>query len=72
MTPEQNIAQQNLWVVGELLLAHLDIARDQANATYEAALASNSQAARDRTLRRRLCMAGVGWSAVGGSKVTGQ
>jgi hypothetical protein len=45
MTPEQNIAQQNLWVVGELLLAHLDIARDQANATYEAALASNSQAA---------------------------
>ena len=71
MTPEQNIAQQNLWVVGGLLLAHLDIARDQANATYEAALASNSRAGPVIALSSS-ALCGVGWSAVGGSKVTGQ
>jgi hypothetical protein len=39
MTTEQHLAQRKSWVVGELMLEHPDITRDEAEAIYERAVA---------------------------------
>jgi hypothetical protein len=37
MTPEQYTAQRKSWVVGELMIQHPDMSRDEATAIYETA-----------------------------------
>ncbi len=39
MTTAQHLAQRKSWVVGELILEHPDITRDEAEAIYERAVA---------------------------------
>jgi hypothetical protein len=37
-TPDQQLAQRKSWVVGELMLEHPDVTRDEAEAIYERAV----------------------------------
>jgi hypothetical protein len=39
MTTVQHLAQRNSWVVGELMLEHPGMTRDEAEAIYERAVA---------------------------------
>ncbi len=44
MTPDQRLAQRRSWVVGELMLQHPDMSRDDPVAAYERATQAEEKA----------------------------
>jgi hypothetical protein len=45
MTPKQHLAQRKSWVVGELMLSHPEMTRDEAAKIYERAVSRRDSTA---------------------------